>query len=412
LTGLGSAPAALTGTWLGPEAFFPMSPVLPGPDFPGGVRSGLEMYSTRLSAAEKRETMTVPAIRRPTDSQDEIRHYYSQVLSSSADLKTGACCAPEELPPGVRKLVSQVHPEVRERFYGCGVPIPPALEGATVLDLGCGAGRDAYVLSQLVGEEGRVIGVDMTPEQLEAAERHRQWHAESFGHARSNVEFRRGYMEDLADVGIHDDSVDVVVSNCVFNLSPDKPRLFQEIFRVLKPGGELHFSDVFADRRIPPDLKRDPVLVGECLAGALYTEDFRRILAGAGCADVRRLSSRPVPLLDPEIEERIGMVAFSSVTVRAFKLKLEDRCEDYGQVATYLGTVDGRPHVFDLDDHHRFEAGRPVRVCGNTALMLTDSRYGAHFRVQGDRSVHFGLFDCGPEAGGGSSGNEAAAPCC
>jgi arsenite methyltransferase len=343
---------------------------------------------------------------------DEIRRYYSETLRSSADLKTGACCAPDELSPEVKALVSQVHPEVRERFYGCGAPLPPALEGATVLDLGCGTGRDAYVLSKLVGEEGRVIGVDMTPEQLEVALRHRDWHAERFGFARSNVDFRRGYMEDLAGVGLDDASVDLVVSNCVFNLSPDKPRLFREIFRVLKPGGELFFSDVFADRRIPPDLKKDPVLVGECLAGALYTEDLRRILAGVGCADVRQLSSRPVPLLDPDIEARIGMVAFTSRTIRALKLDLEDRCEDFGQVAAYLGTIEGHPHRFDLDDHHRFETGRPERVCGNTALMLSDSRYGRHFQVQGDRTVHYGLFDCGSDGSGAGGEGSAAGPCC
>jgi arsenite methyltransferase len=343
---------------------------------------------------------------------DEIRRYYSETLRSSADLKTGACCTPEELPPAVRALVSEVHPEVRERFYGCGVPIPPSLEGITVLDLGCGTGRDAYVLSKLVGEDGRVIGVDMTLAQLEVAERHRSWHAERFGHSRSNVAFRRGYMEDLAALGIEDDSVDLVVSNCVFNLSPDKPRLFQEIFRVLRPGGELHFSDVFCNRRIPPDLKKDPVLVGECLAGALYTEDLRRILARVGCADARELSSRAVRLQDPEVEAKIGMVVFSSRTIRAFKLELEDRCEDFGQVAIYLGTMDGHPHRFDLDDHHRFETGRPVRVCGNTALMLSASRYGSHFQVQGDCSVHYGLFDCAPQGSGQGRHEGAVGPCC
>lgn len=334
------------------------------------------------------------------------------MLGSSADLKTGACCSPEQLTPVLRALVARVHPEVRERFYGCGVPIPPALEGATVLDLGCGTGRDCYVLAQLVGEHGRVIGVDMTPEQLEVARRYRDWHAESFGHARSNVEFHLGYMENLGALGIEADSVDVVVSNCVFNLSPDKVRLFREVFRVLRPGGELYFSDVFADRRIPATLRDDPVLVGECLAGAMYTEDLRRILARVGCADVRQVSSRPVPLIDPEVEAKIGMVAFSSRTIRALRMELEDRCEDYGQVATYLGTIEGHPHVFDLDDHHRLETGRPLRVCGNSAAMLEGSRYGAHVQVRGDRSVHFGLFDCAAGSPGSTAVDGGAGPCC
>lgn len=358
---------------------------------------------------------TDPSTTRVADrTLSHVRDYYGRVLASSGDLKTGACCGPETMPERMKALIRDVHPEVGERFYGCGVPIPSALEGATVLDLGCGTGRDAYILSRLVGEEGRVIGVDMTPEQLAVAREHRDWHAERYGHRASNVEFLEGYMEDLAGLGIRGDSVDVVVSNCVFNLSPDKPRLFAEIFRVLKPGGELHFSDVFADRRVPEPLREDPVLVGECLAGAMYPEDFRRTLMDTGCADLRQLSSRPVPLLDPELERKIGMVRFTSRTIRAFKLELEDRCEDYGQVATYLGTMEEHPHAFELDDHHRFETGRPLPVCGNTADMLSRTRYAPHFRVQGDRSVHFGLFDCGPgqAGGGGSEEGEEGAACC
>ncbi len=356
--------------------------------------------------------MSAPATLADRDATTEIRRYYSEILRSSEDLKTGACCAPEDLPPMLRDLEQRIHPEVRERFYGCGAPLPPALEGATVLDLGCGAGRDAYLLSQLVGPRGRVIGVDMTPEQLQVAERHQAWHAAQFDHPRSNVEFRQGFMEDLAGLGIGDASVDLVVSNCVFNLSPEKPRLFREIFRVLKPGGELYFSDVFADRRIPPQLKSDPVLMGECLAGSLYVEDFRRLLARVGCADVRQLSSRTVPLLDPAIEEKIGMVSFTSRTVRAFKLELEDRCEDFGQVATYLGSIQGHPHAFHLDDHHRLETGRPLRVCGNSARMLSDSRYAPHFQVAGDRSVHYGLFDCESPGADQPLSIGSSGPCC
>lgn len=329
-------------------------------------------------------------------THDDVRHYYGDVLASSGDLKTGACCPLEAMPASIRALLADVHPEVITRFYGCGSPLPPALEGLTVLDLGCGSGRDAYLLSRLVGERGRVIGVDMTPAQLEVARRHQAWHAERYGHAHSNVEFVDGQIEDLAACGIGDASVDVVVSNCVLNLAPDKVRVFTELMRVLKPGGELYFSDVFADRRIPPALQADPVLRGECLSGALYTEDFRRLMARAGCHDVRAMSQAPVPLLDAQIEAAIGMVNFRSITMRAFKLPLEDRCEDYGQLATYRGTVPGAPHAFVLDDHHRFETGRPLRVCGNTFDMLAGSRFAGHFSLAGDTAVHFGLFDCVP----------------
>jgi SAM-dependent methyltransferase len=340
--------------------------------------------------------------------EESVRHYYGQVLQSSNDLKTSACCSIDAMPAYLKPLLSALHPEVLERFYGCGSPLPPSLQGKTVLDLGCGSGRDCYLLSQLVGPTGRVIGIDMTPEQLEVAMRHRDWHSERFGFA--NVEFFHGHIENLKAAGIADNSIDVVVSNCVINLSPEKPRVMAEIFRVLKPGGELYFSDVFADRRIPAALRQDPVLLGECLGGALYWEDFRRILHGLGCPDVRVVKQNPISLDDPEVAAKIGMVKFRSVTVRAFKLPLEDRCEDYGQLACYLGSIPEHLHAFDLDDHHHFEAGRPLRVCGNTADMLAGSRYAEYFQIVGDKSRHFGLFDCGPDSQSGAA--SASGACC
>lgn len=339
---------------------------------------------------------------------EQVRDYYGRVLAGSADLKTSACCTTEAMPRELIPIARQLHPEVTERFYGCGSPIPPALEGATVLDLGCGTGRDCYLLSKLIGEKGRVIGVDMTDEQLEVARRHRDYHTEVFGMRESNVDFRQGYIEDLKSLGIADASMDTVISNCVINLSPDKRAVFSEIFRVLKPGGELYFSDVFADRRVPAGLAADPVLLGECLGGAMYWEDFRRLLHDFGCADVRKASSTPIEVNDPELAEKTGNIRFRSVTVRAFKLDLEDRCEDYGQVAYYQGTIPNHRHRFVLDDHHALETNRPLPVCGNTADMLSRTRYAPHFRVEGDKSVHYGLFDCAsPGAGEGEvpSGN-------
>ncbi|MEO6800779.1 MAG: methyltransferase domain-containing protein [Rhodanobacter sp.] len=334
--------------------------------------------------------------------QSAVRSYYGETLQSSSDLRTTACCSVAAMPEPLRTILSKLHPEVRERFYGCGSPLPPALDGLTVLDLGCGSGRDAYLLSSLVGEHGRVIGIDMTAQQLEVAERHRAFHAQALGHARSNVEFHLGDLADLVALGITDNSVDVVVSNCVLNLVPDKRRAFAETFRVLKPGGELYFSDVFSDRRLPRELLADPVLLGECLAGALYVEDFRRLLADLGVADARVCSRSPIALTDAAIEQRIGFASFESITWRAFKLPLEDRCEDYGQVATYLGGLPEHPHHFVLDDHHQFEMGRSKPVCGNTADMLSGSRYAAYFRIDGDKHRHHGLFDCAPASAAAS----------
>jgi arsenite methyltransferase len=340
---------------------------------------------------------------------DSVRQYYGDTLQGSADLRTSACCSIDAMPAHLREISALLHHEVTDRFYGCGSPIPPGLDGATVLDLGCGTGRDSYLISRLVGEHGRVIGVDMTPSQLEVANRHRDYHARAFGHARSNASFLAGDLADLAALGIADDSIDVVVSNCVLNLVPDKARAFAEIMRVLKPGGELYFADVFTDRRLPPALMADPVLLGECLAGALYVEDFRRLMAQLGVADARMCARSPIALTDPAIAQRIGFARFESITWRAFKLPLEDRCEDYGQVATYLGTLEHQPHAFALDDHHLFETGRPLRVCGNTADMLAASRYANHLRIDGDKHRHFGLFDCAPPTAGASA---PGAACC
>lgn len=328
---------------------------------------------------------------------ESVSEYYGKILSSSKDLKTSACCATEALPESILTLLAKLHPEVKERFYGCGFPVPPELVGCTVLDLGCGSGRDAFLLSKLVGEKGRVVGIDMTDEQLAVANRHVEFHRAAFGFAKSNVTFKKGFIEDLEGAGIASNSVDVVISNCVVNLSPDKGRVFREIFRVLKPGGELYFSDIFANRRVPAALQQDPVLLGECLGGALYTEDFRRLLLSSGVPDFRVVSRTSVALTAPEIQARIGMIDFTSITVRAFKLEtLEDRCEDYGQVAYYKGTVAGAPHTFTLDDHHVFRTGMPMLVCSNTAAMISQTRYAPHFRVEGDLSTHYGLFDCGP----------------
>ncbi|MBT9391816.1 methyltransferase domain-containing protein [Hymenobacter sp. NST-14] len=343
-------------------------------------------------------------------TQQQVRQYYGQQLQTQQDLQTNACCT-DDIPAEHKRILAQLEPEVLEKYYGCGVAVPPAVEGCTVLDLGSGSGRDVYLLSKLVGEHGRVIGVDMTEEQLAVARRHIGAHTERFGYAAPNVEFRHGYIEDLRTAGLEDNSVDIVVSNCVINLSTDKEATYREIFRVLKPGGELHIADVFADRRIPESLRQDPVLYGECLSGALYTEDFRRLLHQIGVRDYRLTASRRLTIGNPEIEEKVGNIRFYSLTVRAFKLELEDRCEDHGQVATYLGTLPGQPHAFVLDDHHRFETGRPMLVCGNTAAMVSDTRYGAHFRVTGDQTQHFGLFDCGPAPAATGSADDAAPGC-
>lgn len=347
-----------------------------------------------------------------------VKEYYGRMLQGKSDLVTNACCCGDELlHPEVKEIEKEIGNEVLTRFYGCGSPIPPALQGCTVIDLGCGTGKDVFIASRLTGPKGFVTGIDMTDEQLEVGKRHLDAQMKKFGYAKANVEFRKGYIEDLKEAGIEDNAIDVVMSNCVINLSEDKRSVFSEIFRVLKPGGELYFSDVFTGRRVPQDLANDPLLHSECLGGALYTEDFRRMMREIGCVDYRVVASRKIKIGNPRVELRAGMIDFYSMTVRAFKLDmLEDICEDYGQVAVYRGAIPGYPHAFELDDHHRFITGKPMLVCGNTADMLQKTRFRDHFRVTGDRSVHYGPFACAPAhvkhgEGDGAKG-EGGGACC
>jgi len=344
---------------------------------------------------------------------ESVKDYYGKYLHSANDLQSGSCCT-ERPSAEVRAILPYIAEEMKRRFYGCGSPLPPLLRGMTVLDLGCGAGRDVYIASKLAGEAGQVIGVDMTKEQIEIAMKYQDEQRKRFGFDRSNVLLKQGYMEDLKSLGIEDDSVDVVISNCAINLSPNKEQVFREIYRVLKPGGELYFSDVFADRRIPENLVNDPVLRAECISGAMYVEDFRRLMSAVGWADFRYASIREFALHNENMKRKIGFATFTSRTVRAFKLSdLEDICEDYGQVAYYNGRIPGHPHYFDLDDHHRFFTNKPMLVCGNTSSMISNTRFGKAFTVT-DRTGHFGKFGgCGsPEAETPQTESGCAPGCC
>lgn len=347
------------------------------------------------------------------DKLTAIQAYYSRVLGGKKDLQTKACCTSESLPASHQAILAELDSEILERFYGCGSPIPPDIEGCTLLDLGCGSGRDVYLASKLVGPRGRVIGVDMAEEQLAVARRHVDSQSRRFGFEKANVEFRQGYIEDLAGCGIADNSVDVIVSNCVINLSPDKQSVFSEIFRVLKPGGELYFSNIFVDRRLPNHVAQDTLLQGECLGGALYSEDFRRLLRSLGCMDYRVVSKRRSAITNPELSAKLGQAKFYAYTIRAFKLDcLEDICEDFGQVAYYKGTLPGAPNAFVLDDHHTFYTGKPMLVCGNSAAMVQETRFSKHFEVRGDRSTHFGPFPCGPAAARSDDDCACGGGCC
>eukprot|EP00200_Dunaliella_tertiolecta_P001860 CAMPEP_0202348770 /NCGR_PEP_ID=MMETSP1126-20121109/6548_1 /ASSEMBLY_ACC=CAM_ASM_000457 /TAXON_ID=3047 /ORGANISM="Dunaliella tertiolecta, Strain CCMP1320" /LENGTH=384 /DNA_ID=CAMNT_0048940485 /DNA_START=177 /DNA_END=1331 /DNA_ORIENTATION=+ len=351
--------------------------------------------------------------------KDSVTHYYGQSLQSTKDLRTSACQTCKAPPPEVKALMKQLPQEIVDRYYGCGTPLPSGISGLRVLDLGSGTGRDCYVAAQLVGEKGFVTGIDMTDEQLAVANKY----LESFTkdvckYSKPNMRFIKGEIENLSAAGIPDDSQDLVISNCVINLSPDKAAVLREVYRVLAPGGEMYFSDIYCDRRLPQELRTHPVLLGECLGGALYINDFIRLARQVGFMDPRVLEQAEVDVNDAELREVLGEARFFSITYRLFKLpnRLEDLCEDYGQMAVYKGTIPGHTHAYVLDDHHKFVKNKPMLVCGNTASMVGESWLRSHFAVTGDRSVHFGQFDCSsaplPSVKGGDGGGGCSSGAC
>jgi len=215
--------------------------------------------------------------------RDYIRQNYTKVALN--EFTTGCCagsccCSAADNAEASQKLgytagdLAQI-PEEANMGLGCGNPIALASlqKGETVLDLGSGGGLDCFLASKIVGENGRVIGIDMTEAMISRAKES----AEKGGY--NNVEFRLGEIEHLP---VANASVDVVISNCVINLSPDKQQVFREIFRVLRPGGRLAISDVVATDPLPDWIKQDKALIAGCIGGAEYVEDLRVMLEEAG----------------------------------------------------------------------------------------------------------------------------------
>jgi arsenite methyltransferase len=269
-------------------------------------------------------------------------------------------------------------------------------------------------LSRLVGPEGRVVGIDMTAAQLEVARRYQSYHADQFNYAASNVEFLNGDLAELQDLGLAENDFDIIVSNCVINLVADKQAVLEQAFRLLKPGGEVYFADIYSDRRIPEALTADPVLYGECLSGALYWNDFNRLARQAGFIDPRLVTDRPVAVEDPALRKKVGDIQFFSATYRLFKVnELEPGREDYGQSVTYRGNAPHLPDRLTLDKFNVFETGVSTAVCGNTYLLLRESRLAPFFDFHGDAGVHRGIFpDRGADLPFEFSGNSSQSTCC
>ncbi|HHG83820.1 MAG TPA: methyltransferase domain-containing protein, partial [Bacteroidetes bacterium] len=332
-----------------------------------------------------------------TPKQEAVQDYYGKELSTSADLQTNACCSLEAPPVHIVDAINDVHEEVQAKYYGCGLTIPYELEGLRILDLGSGSGRDCYIAAKLVGEQGSIVGVDMTDDQLAVANKYLDYHREKFGFAKSNVTFLKGNIEALDALELEEASFDLIISNCVINLAEDKAKVLRDAYKLLKPGGEMYFSDVYSDRRIPQELQDDQVLWGECLSGAMYWNDFLSTAMAAGFTDPRSVENKPITVANADLEAKIGDITFFSVTYRLFKIaEIERSCEDFGQAVQYHGTIPGLAHAYDLDDHHNFPTGKIMPVCGNTYRMLNDTRFKKHFSFYGNWDTHYGIFEgCG-----------------
>lgn len=222
-------------------------------------------------------------------SDTDKTHEMVQRAYGDVARKQSSCCGEGSSCCGDNKAYTVPDHPVPEAELGlsCGNPLAFGYinEGDVVLDLGSGAGKDVFLAAQKVGDTGMAIGVDMTPEMLALARKNAVKFFTTTGLA--NVEFREGQIENLP---VEDASVDVVISNCVINLSPDKPQVFREVHRVLKPGGRMIVSDIVLNRPLPEPARSDADLYAACIAGALLRDEYTQAIRDAGFEKIETLS--------------------------------------------------------------------------------------------------------------------------
>lgn len=261
---------------------------------------------------------------------------------------------------------SHIPASVLDRFYGCGSPILSAdlQQGETVLDLGSGGGIDCFIASKKTKESGQVIGVDMTEQMLLVANENKVEVVKNLGY--DNITFKKGFLEDIpADT----ESVDIITSNCVINLSMNKKQVFEESWRVLKDGGRFVVSDIVSDKTLPSHITVNKELWGECLSGSLTEQEFLQFLETTGFYGIE--------LLSKSFWKEIEGYNFYSITVRAFKQKKSPRCNFQGSFAIYNG-----PFKTIVDEEgHSFNRHEPVEVCSDTANRLKRSPYRGCFTI-------------------------------
>jgi radical SAM protein with 4Fe4S-binding SPASM domain len=314
-------------------------------------------------AAEPKEVLTSRSECVLTFDLDAPRKMVRAFYGAAAESPSAELCCPVQ--PDANDL-SHIPPEVIARFYGCGSPVGPAgiRAGETTLDLGSGAGIDVFIAAKKVGPTGRAIGVDMTPQMLAVAREAQPKVAERLGY--DAVTFHDGFLEAIP---LENQSVDLVTSNCVINLSPDKRQVFSEIWRVLKDHGRMVVADIVSDRDVPPHQRKDPRLWGECISGALTEEAF--------LADLERAGFFGLQVIAKTFWKEVEGCRFFSITVRGYKFEKKTGCVYVGQTATYLGPFKG------VSDHegHWFALNVPVTICTDTAAKLAHPPYLGQFRI-------------------------------
>ncbi|MCG8606381.1 methyltransferase domain-containing protein [bacterium] len=321
-----------------------------------------------------------------------VRERYAK---GALEKEAALCCAPSYYD---EKYLAPLPKEIVERDYGCGDPSCYVQEGETVLDLGSGTGKICYIISQIVGPKGKVLGVDLNHEMLGLARKHQSKISERIGY--NNVQFHRGKIQELsldldkADLYLRenpiksasdliryeefveeqrrnqplipDQSIDLVVSNCVLNLvkDEDKKQLFREIYRVLKVGGRVAISDIVSDEGVLEHLKNDPELWSGCISGALREEDFLNAFIDAGFYGIQ------IEKRDEQPWQTVEGIEFRALTVTAHKGK-EGPCLERNQAVVYRGPWKA---VID-DDGHTLYRGERMAVCDKTFQIYSKTPY-------------------------------------
>ena len=388
---------------------------------------------------------------------DDITQKVSDRYARAAATGEQMCCPTSYDMSHLKTFIPE---EVLKISYGCGTPagLDTVQAGETVLDIGSGGGIDCFEAARLVGPSGLVIGIDMTDTMLEIARHHAPIVAKNLGYPRSNTEFRKGMADAMP---VEDASIDLIISNCVINLAPDKRKVFREMYRVTKPGGRFTISDIVSDQVVPQYLVHDAAKWGDCLSGALQVQDYIGGMVDAGFRAVHQIKSSPWQSIDG--------VHFLSVTLTGYKLPdvvtkeaplFATLCGPFSTVTDESGQQyrRGVPQPIDAqsaqllrsaplrsmfligpapitlaagdsrwcailpeqapcvwqgayailtgpiigaedDDHHQYYRGVPLEICSKTLHVLTQESYRPHFTIyhRSSNVVEGDAISCTPE---------------